>query len=62
MMDEKWTWPSKKWVAARCVAVGTLATAFFEAGGQWSSTLSILATGIVVAGATAYLLPNGGEA
>lgn len=61
-MNEKWTAPSKKWWAARVVALGTLATAFFEAGSQWSSTLSILATGIVVAGATAYLVPNGEEA
>jgi hypothetical protein len=55
--------PSRKWFAATIVALGTVGTAWAEAG-EWSSTLTILAIGVVVGRATAWLVPNneGGEA
>lgn len=52
------TWvPSRKWFAATVVALGALATAWAQAG-EWSSTLTVMAIGIVVQAATSYLLPN----
>lgn len=55
--------PTRKWWAATVVAVGALGTAFAEAG-EWSSTLSVMAIGLVVQRSTAWLVPNkeGGEA
>lgn len=49
--------PSRKWVASLVVALGALATAWAQAG-EWSSALTVMAIGVGVQAATAYLLPN----
>jgi hypothetical protein len=49
--------PSRKWIAATIVAAGALGTAFAQAG-EWSSTLTVMAIGLVVERATAYLVSN----
>lgn len=49
--------PTRKWWAATVVALGTLGTAFAEAG-EWNATLTVAAIGLVVQRATAYLVPN----
>lgn len=52
--------PSRKWWVATVVALGTLGTAFAEAG-DWSSTLTITAIGIAVGRFSAWMLPNGDD-
>lgn len=52
--------PSRKWLVATVVAVGTVATAWAEAG-DWNQTLTVAAIGLAVQRATAYLVPNGEE-
>jgi hypothetical protein len=56
MAEKSWA-PSRKWVASVVVAVGALATAWAQAG-EWSSALTVMAIGVGVQAATAYLLPN----
>ena len=56
-MSEEWTAPSRKWLAARVTAVGAMLVGWAEAG-EWSTTLTIMAIGIVTEGIVSYLVPN----
>ena len=60
-MNEKWTAPSRKWFSALVIALGALAAAWAQADWEWTSTLSVMAIGIVVQAATSYLVPNAEE-
>lgn len=63
-MNEKWTAPSRKWLAARVTALAGLAT-LVATNGAWTQEATIMAITVVSAALLAYLLPNsdggGGE-
>lgn len=59
-MDEKWTAPSRKWLAARVTALAGLGT-LVATNGAWTQEATIYAIAAVSAGAIAYLLPNSEE-
>jgi hypothetical protein len=53
-----WGWaPTRKWWTATIIALGTVGTAWAEAG-DWNQTLTVAAIGILVQRATAYIVPN----
>jgi hypothetical protein len=52
--------PTRKWMAATVIALGTIGTAWAQAG-DWNQTLTVAAIGLVVQRATAYLIPNSTE-
>ena len=56
-MNDKWTAPSRKWFVTQVTALAALATAWIQAG-EWSTTLSVMAVGIVSQAVIAYLVPN----
>lgn len=49
--------PTRKWVTARIVAVGSLATLWVTSGG-WDQPESVLAIALVTEAAASYLMPN----
>jgi hypothetical protein len=57
MMDEKWTAPSRKWLAARVTALAGLAT-LVATNGTWTQEATIMSITMVSAALIAYLLPN----
>src|SRR5688572_24732642 len=60
-MNEKWTAPSRKWLAARVTALAGLATMVASAG-EWTRDATIMAITLVSAALLAYLLPNSEDA
>lgn len=57
MPEQASLWPTRKWVAARIIAIGALAAMAITAGGV-STEFWVALVGLIVEGAVSYLLPN----
>ncbi|HEY5881174.1 MAG TPA: hypothetical protein VIU11_19835 [Nakamurella sp.] len=54
---EKSRRPTNKWIVTQVAAVGALVTAWLTAG-EWGTTLSVTAIGILTQAIVSYVAPN----